>query len=303
MNTWLRKFSLMFGIAGALSGCGSSSKLVPAVPLDTKTLTGNWLLTGTLPAAMVLITDPAVPITDPAVTMTFDVSGSSIRAGGFASVRCDNNSRLMIEFGQGIAGTVLRDGSFTAQLPVSASGIAFSVQGSVPDMSRGPWSGSYSLSLDTPHCSGKFSGPFTAGSIQPVSGVFAGNRGLAIPDVKTGLPQQISATVKMTLQQGASRTDPLTGETAYSNAALSGSIQVEGLRCFTSGAISTKSRSEIDGNRVTLTFDMDDGSNLQIMGFLTDMNATHFSADLFLANGGTCGTIRSLGISEMTQSN
>ncbi|WP_165420209.1 hypothetical protein [Edaphobacter modestus] len=133
--------------------------------------------------------------------------------------------------------------------------------------------------------------------------MFAGNRSFTIPGVKTGLSQQVSAMVRMTLQQGASTTNPLTGEVAYSNAALSGSIQVEGLRCFTSGAISTKSLSEIDGNRVTLTFDMDDGSTLQMMGSLTDMAATHLSADLFLANGGTCGTIRSLGISEMTQLN
>ena len=85
--------------------------------------------------------------------------------------------------------------------------------------------------------------------------------------MKTGLSQQVPATVKMTLQQGATTTDPLTGEATYSNAALSGSIQVQGLRCFISGAISTKSTSEIDGNRVTLTFDMDDGSTQQIMGF------------------------------------
>ena len=93
----------------------------------------------------------------------------------------------------------------------------------------------------------------------------------------------------MTLQQGAILHVPhraLDGTQTY--LALGGSLQITGSPCFSSGTISTISPSEVDGSSVDAAFLMDDGSMLNVSGFLTDTTANSIAVKIFNVRGGQC---------------
>jgi hypothetical protein len=222
--------------------------------------------------------------------MTFDVVGDQVIAGGFGNNFCDN-VQAGFEFGGVAAGTLAKDGSFTAS-PANTPLEAISIKGTAPQKGGEPWSGSYTVSLggNAPACDANLSGTFTAMSFPLVSGVYVGT-GSTFGGVN-GVPQAVPVTLQVTLQQGGRVTNPGNGAASnyFSNALLTGSIKVQGSPCFSSGATQAKPASSVIGNMVDARFLMDDGSTLSLLGPLTDVTESHISTGIILVQGGNCGS-------------
>lgn len=287
MKTWAPLSFTACGISLLLCGCGGGS--TPAV---VSPLAGNWLLVGPMPTNEISI-PPAPPLPSGVrLAMTFDVAGDQVIAGGFATNYCDNVG-VGIEFGDGAAGILAADGSFTAT-PANSSLSTILIKGTAPEKSGQPWSGSYTVSLgvtaiNTPACAAKFSGTFTATSFPLVSGVYVGT-GSTLAGTN-GVSKAVPVTLQVTLQQGGIVTNPGNGAASnyFSNAWLTGSIKVQGSPCFSSGATQSTPASSVIGNMVSARFLMDDGSTLSLEGPLTDATEGHISTGIILVQGGNCG--------------
>ncbi len=96
--------------------------------------------------------------------------------------------------------------------------------------------------------------------------------------------------VQVILQQGGMVTNPATGISTPSSIALNGSIRIQGSPCFTTGVTSAIRPSGMEGNMVTASFTMDDGSLLILSGVLTDSTEAHIPNGGFAVVGGKCGT-------------
>jgi hypothetical protein len=286
------------GVGLVLGGCGGGSTPQAPVAPVVSPLAGNWLITGPMPAYS--FTAPGTGVFS--LAMTFDVTGNNITASGYGAGYCESSSSPPIfnsafSFGSLSAGVIAADGSFTLQTPQSVSVYSLSMQGRVPETSAETFGGMYSASFDATigrGCVGSSSGPFTATSFPLVNGVYngAGNFQTLTNGVSTATP----ITVQMRLQQGAPVLDPATGIAKPSNIAIGGSIRVEGFPCFTSGIANTtlfrpsaEPLSLIEGNILSMSFTMDDGSTLNVTGALTDATENHISALLLVGPSAKCG--------------
>lgn len=288
-----------------LVGCGSSSAPAVSAPLPPalgSTLAGNWLLVGPMP------TEGINPSSGFRLAMTFDVSGDSVVAGGFADDACSSSAQASFSFGSltASAGPIATDGSFTMQTPPLGPPITeVQIKGTAPAVNGGPWSGSYAVSLNTTvpqSCDTNPSGTFTATSFPLVNGVYAGTAtsaaaigstctftgtGTTCTPTTTGGTSTTTMAVQVTLKQGGTATD-IRGNTINSNTALTGSIKVQGSPCFTSGTVNTAVGGML-GNRITATFTMDDGSTMTMIGTLTDTSEAKIATSVVTIRGGQCG--------------
>jgi hypothetical protein len=282
MKTWAPLSFTACGISLLLCGCGGGS--TPAV---VSPLAGNWLLVGPMPTNGASFPPPSNGIR---LAMTFDVAGDQVIAGGFASNYCDNG-QVGFEFGDVASGILAADGSFTAT-PANSPLETVSINGTAPQKSGEPWSGSYTLSFPvapTPACNANFSGTFTAISFPLVSGVYVGTGSTTLAGLN-GVPKVVPVTVQATLQQGGMVTNPGNGAASnyFSSALLTGNIKVQGSPCFSSGTTQTTPASSVTGNMVSARFLMDDGSTLNLFGSLTDVTEGHLSNGIILVQGGNC---------------
>lgn len=86
--------------------------------------------------------------------------------------------------------------------------------------------------------------------------------------------------------------NPVNGAfSTFSNAVLTGSIRVQGSPCFTSGVTGPTPPSEVEGNQVGMSFTMDDGSTLTILGSLMDVTETRMTTNVAIVIGGQCSTL------------
>jgi hypothetical protein len=228
------------------------------------------------------------------LAMTFDVTGNNIVASGYADVPCQTPSSSpppilvpislsSVIYGSGTAGA---DGSFSVQTPANFPVGSISIQGQVPQTDGGEWPGSYTASFNPtfgPPCTGSSAGTFTATSFPLIDGVYVGTG-------VNGITRTL-VTVQVTLKQGGTVVDQVTGKPFSSNVALAGSIRVQGSSCFTSGTMNSLPLSGVEGNQVVASFSMDDGSTLTLGGSLTDITEGHIavSANAVLIAGGNCG--------------
>jgi len=283
MNVRALSSFVVFGLV--LIGCGGGSSK-PVTP-PASPLAGNWLITGPLPTDS--FTAPGSGVFS--LAMTFDVSGNNITASGYGTGYCESSSSPPVYneefiFGSLTTGVIASDGSFTLQTPSSILGYSLSMQSRVPETNSDQLVGSYAASFNAPvgkGCVGSSAGMFSATSFPLVSGVYngAGNFQTLTNGISTATP----ITIQMQLQQGAPVLDPATGITTPSNIAIGGTIRVQGFPCFKSGVANTtlfrlsgEPLSNIEGNIMSVSFTMDDGSTLNVTGALTDTTESHISA-------------------------
>ncbi|WP_263369174.1 hypothetical protein [Edaphobacter dinghuensis] len=280
-----------------LSGCGGGSGTgAPVVPAVSP-LAGNWLIVGPMP------TNVSTPqgVSGFSLAMSFDVTGNNIVAGSFGSGPCAPPSTPPIvngsfDFVTASNGTIAPDGSFTVQSPDNVPGDSLLIQGKVPQVHGDQFSGNYTASFTSPApshfagepCTVSYSGMFTATSFPLVSGVYAGTG--STQTITNGVSTVTPIEVQATLQQGGTVTNQVTGISAPSSIALTGSIHVQGFPCFTTGVTNPARSSGVKGNMVVATFTMDDGSTLSLSGPLTDSTEAHISPVSLVVDGGKCGT-------------
>ena len=290
VRAWLGAAACGAGLL--LSGCGGGAPVAPAV----SPLAGNWLIVGPMPTNVFSL--PPVASTF-RLAMTFDVTGNNIAAAGFANAPCAPVSpppplpilsASSVSFGTDATGTIATDGSFSLQTPANLPVASISIQGKVPQTNSAGWSGSYTASLNSSlglPCTGSFGGPFTATSFPLISGVYVG----AGSSQTTLNGPETPVTFQVTLQQGGTVVDNVTGKPFTSNLVLTGSIRVQGLPCFASGVTSSTPPSEVEGNQLVAAFTMDDGSTLTIEGALADSTETRITANVAVVTGGQCGKV------------
>jgi hypothetical protein len=226
------------------------------------------------------------------LALTFDVTGSNVTAAGFGNDSC-GNAESSFGFGSLATGTIAADGRFTLQTPANFPEGTISIQGTVPKASESSWQGSYTISFNAPlvpsMCDTTLTGTFTATRFPLVNGVYVGTG--SSQTIVNGVLTTTPITFQVTLQQGGTVVSPATGKPLSSNAALVGSIRVQGSPCFTSGVTGSMPPSEVEGNQVSATFTMDDGSTLSIIGSLTDATETRMTTNVAIVIGGQCGTV------------
>ncbi|HEY4354176.1 MAG TPA: hypothetical protein VGN16_00395 [Acidobacteriaceae bacterium] len=273
----------------ALSGCGGSpvNPVAPAPTPNSSHLAGNWLLVGSVQPPIASFNNT---VGTSSFVAEFDVVGTSITASATIHAACTSSSAGGATFGADLTGTVAPDGSFSVSTP-SQSGLpdfgTLTIQGAAPSIAGGPWMGSYTFNFSNSlpgACNFNLSGPFTASSMADITGTFTGSGTVSMEPSGVATP----VTVALTLQQGG-LLYPLHGGTPVtSKLALNGSVQVQGISCFTKGATAVDRPSEIDGSTLNASFTMDDGSTLQIGAGLVDANMTQLSMNLMSVSGGQC---------------
>ncbi len=300
MRNVRRDQGILPGLASAfmvtvLCGCGAiPSSSTPAVPTPANAnrfLAGNWLLVGSLPVS----TSTFGVVTSTALAVTFDVTGNAVTAGTDLETTgmCGSSSA---SFGSTPTetGTVASDGTFSLSTPGSATIVPFSsltLQGTVPASADAPWKGTYTYSTmnpsinNNPPCNVNRSGAFTATPVQDVTGTYSGSG--SIPGTAAGsTPAPVS--VSLSLQQGGTLYGPPLVAAVSSRLALSGSIQVQGLGCFTSGTTSTVASSEVRGGSVVAIFVANDGTTASLTGNILDTGSMRLSINSVVVRGAQC---------------
>jgi hypothetical protein len=275
-----------FAVFGSfLIGCGGSKPVAPAV----SPLAGNWLITGPMPTNVLQL----APLSGFRLAMTFDVTGNNLKASGFTNQPCSNqdpSSPILISSVSHTViteGAIAADGSFTLQTPANFPENSLLIQGKVPEAGDG-WTGTYTESFAgepvEPPCDGNYSGTVTATSFPLVSGLYVG--GGSTPTVPGGTGTAVAFEVS--LQQGGLVKNPSTGISTPSSSALTGSIQVTGSSCFSSGTIGLTPVGSVEGNLINADFVMNDGSTLHLEGALTDSTEESITPGFVVVTGGKC---------------
>jgi hypothetical protein len=287
---WVRSgfFCAACGVATLLSGCGGSS--TPSAPAVSP-LAGNWLIVGPMPTNTLQFP----PVTGFRLAMTFDVTGNNIVGAGFVNAPCQLGSSpsgilsaVSVSFGTSATGTVAADDSFSVQTSSVPVG-SISIQGKMPQASSGEWPGSYTASINPPigpPCNGSSAGTVTATSFPLISGTYVGTGSSQTTVNGVSTP----VTLEVTMQQGGTVVDQVTGKPFSSNLVLTGSIRVHGSPCFTSGVMSSSPMSGVEGNQVIATFTMDDGSTLRLQGAMIDPTEARITS-IASVIAGQCGKV------------
>jgi hypothetical protein len=289
---------VVFGLFLIGCGSGSSKQVAPAVSL----LAGNWLIVGPMPTYG--FTPPGTGVFS--LAMTFDVTGNNITAASYGSGFCASSASPPIfnntfSFEGLSTGVIAADGSFSLQTPQNTPIYSLSVQGKTPGINAEQFAGTYAASFNStigPACVGNSGGMFTATSFPLVNGVYTATGNFQTLSATGAASTTTPITMQVNLQQGAPVLDPATGISKASNIAMGGSIRMQGFPCFTSGTANTtlfvptaEPLSTIQGNVLSVSFTMDDGSTLNLTGALTDATESQISALFSLNFTGECAGV------------
>ena len=260
------------------------------LPHQRPTYRAIWLLFGTLPSSE--FSFGAVP--QPGLAVTFDVRDHAIAAADSFQFACDTGAVSTSGDGPQLTGTVTQDGHFTVTpgTPGNFPGVSITVQGAVPRQDGGAWTGTYTASTSgKPVCRLSRTATFTATPISAVQGTYTGTGSAEVLDEITSTSSKQMLSLSMTLQQGATLYRPRLAPLANSALALSGTISLHGIPCFIKGTTSTESESTIAGNRIGPVFDMDDGSQVLVSGYLKDVDAMGLQGLSLRVRGGKCDAV------------
>jgi hypothetical protein len=270
----------------ALSGCGSGQTQTTPVREVTPPLNGNWWITGDMPAIPGNLSSEKF-----GMAATFDVVDGTIYTSLTDFYPCGNTA---VGGGGGIAPAPLNtDRSFTLQTANGnvQSTVQLTVKAVSPATAGQSWSGSFSGTNANPGCT-PVQGSFTATPIAPFNGTFSGtgsmgpeNTNLQPPD--PNLLKQL--TVALTLTQGGPASLDAKSTVAFVNSvnSLTGTVSVTGSPCFTTGTTGSV-QSGVAGNNFNLTFTMDDGSMLHVMGYAPDPTLGSLILSSATVTGGNC---------------
>lgn len=233
--------------------------------------------------------------------ISFDVKGDTITASGELSATSNGCGIFGVTYGALLTGTIAADGTFSVSSPPSAlssAAPAINVKGTVPTAAGQPFQGTYTLTASTlsinngPVCSLNQSGSFTATPVQDVTGTYAGTGGFQVSSGGLGGTTTTQpVTVSMALQQRGTLYGPTGAAGVTSALALSGSLQVSGLACFSSGTTGTTGSSLIEGSRVLVTFTAGDGTRAMVLGSLKDTEARQIGIELIQVTGSQCNAV------------
>lgn len=268
-----------------LTGCGAGSSVSSPAPTSASPLAGNWLLFGSLPRVVESSSNPD------GMALSIDVSGKTILATAALSMQCGSvGPSFGARFGAVIVGALADDGTFSLSAPVLGNvpgSITLSITGKAPTAAASSWSGNYSITIAGSVCAAALSGPFTATAVRDLTGKFAGSG-----DVRSFLGSTTPVTMTLSLQQGAPLLSNSNPALPNSRLGLQGQVQVQGLSCFSKG--STTTASEVQGGPFLLTFTMDDGSTMSLLGSIADAATSSLNVEVFNITGGSCAGIYSL---------
>jgi hypothetical protein len=249
----------------ALIGCGSgTSGSTQAV----SPLTGNWNLFGNRALQRY-----------PSLSLAIVVNGNQISALGDGFAQCPNLSG-----GGGSAeltGLIAADGTFELSDAGSNDSFIFSVTGTVPAQGSSTWAGTYMLTNSPAYtgCTLNQTAPFTATAFTPLDGTYTGT----FVEGTSSASSTGSAAVSLTVSQ-----DPAV--ISYPRGLpLTATITVTGFPCFTHGTSSTlPGGSVVEGDLVAIMFNMDDGSQVGLIGDLASTDASVLSMASLEIFSGQC---------------
>lgn len=272
------------GLFGCGSGPGNSSNPAPVHAVSN--LAGNWSLVGSIPQGFPFLTP------GPTLSVTFSVVDHVITGSGAVTVFCTSGNTGS-GFGESfvVSGTVAEDGSFTAQTPSPPSGLSslpITISGSVPAAPGAPWSGQYTLDASSAGtCHPVLSGNFEATGIATVAGTYAGTGTLGEASFLSPTAQGRPVSISVALTQGTSVQD---------ESAMNGTVAITGVPCFRGGTlmtppITTPPRAgAVAGDQVQASFRMDDGSQLVLVGYLSDTAASVLKIQSAVIFSGACAS-------------
>ena len=267
--------------------------LVPIVTPPAEKLEGNWLIYGAMPRIYVPI---AGPNATQGLTLSLSSDGTTITGAAFLSGTCASGEPFGVLFDNAITAVPDAAGHFSTS-STQTYGWGFTLNGTAPNLSGRPWTGTYQLVNTQANnvCSFSGSGSFTATPVSQMTGTFAGTgMVLSFGGSGTGVAPGAALTVNMTTVQGVSYATN-DGKTAYDAELLDGTIQVGGIPCFSHGTASSMYWSRITGNEFQANFTMEDGSTLTALGTIDNPQTTHLLLNTVVVDGGDCA-----GVYEMT---
>lgn len=281
-SSWFVEFVWLTGFLAFLTGCtmppSPSNPVVPVAPAShAANLAGSWLLLGSMPSYFVALNSTATN-----VAASFQISGTTITGSANLQSVCSSGGA----FGEGyigaLSGTVKEDGTFTASY--SSLGVqTFTIQGSVPTSVGGAWSGAITFSNmgNSSQCVASFSSPFTAASVPSISGTFTGSGQLTFANVVSGLSPALGTTYSMSAN--------LTQEGSGADEALTGTLQIAGFPCFTSGTTSTDlPASTIESNVLNVEYTMNDGASVSLAATVNNTAGTQLAVSGVYVRGDSC---------------
>lgn len=287
MKTWAALLVLC-GVGFLACGCGASNNApaMPAAPANT--LAGNWLIAGSMPSVRL---SPTLPQERLRLALTIDEVGGSLVAAGFGNHVC-TGFLGSFSFPGVLIGTAAKDGSFSLGQATAFPDITIAMTGKAPASAGSPWQGSYTLNFASlpgsiGGCVETLADTFTATYFPLVSGVYTSTA--TTTTSVNGVITTTTMPIEITLQQGGTATNAITGRTVMSNTVLTGSIKIQGSPCFSFGTTTTTGLSSVLGSQIGLEFTMDDGSTLQLTGSLIDASESRIATSLILIRGGQCG--------------
>ncbi len=254
--------------ATLLVGCGSD-QYYPDTPT---TIGGNYLLAGSL---------PILTSTGFSYAVTLDVTGDQLLAAQSFSFYCTQGSAdVSLGLPESLLGANRSFELETPGYPGAPPYIDQQLQGIAPTAGLTPWSGSYAFSNVPAGCDLPAGANFTAVPIGYVTGTYAGSFAMNTANSSTTVPLM----VQLNLKQGGQPSDG----TRFSYIVMTGSIEVTGSACVSSGTITSSDQSSIGGDFVSLTFSMNDGSTLQMQSYIKDTGVKRLLLNQVSVTGGVC---------------
>lgn len=263
--------ALAFVVSVALTSCGTAT-----APISTAGLNGNWNLAGDRALGQY-----------PLLSTTLAVNGNQITGEGDVAYQCPPGN---VGFGVSVLlnGLIASDGtfhlvepSFPSSLPPPS--IQVTVDGSVPARGGTAWSGSYTITpLASVGCDGvAHTDSFTATAFAPINATYSGKI--------VGMTFGSGSNVSMQIAQGAPKTVQRANGTSITLYPLSGTISVQGSSCFKHGTTTGSTfPNYVAGDFVSLSFVMDDGSQLLTSGWLSDTSEKNLEVAMVVTPGAAC---------------
>jgi hypothetical protein len=224
--------------------------------------------------------------------MAIHVNGKQIAARGDWFVTCPTLS----SYGSGgsftLTGEISPDNSFTlrrnltgvgkhAEL-VTLPGPQLTIAGKVPPLGSTSWGGTYTITgkmpPTNPKCSLDQGDAFTASRLAPLAGTFSGP--MILND--TGDTLKFSITAKQGEFVSNEKFRPV-----YTYLPLTGTITVEGSRCFGHGTADASTHNVVEGDLARVRFKMEDESELWVRVFYTNPEETGLKVSAEVM-GGRC---------------
>jgi hypothetical protein len=264
-----------------LLSCLSLTCCVQPLAKSYAALNGNWHIAGGPNSSQY-----------PLLALTIVVNGDLVYGSGTVGVNCANSGSSFSLIGSGFSftGQIASDGTFLLTNS-SLDGAQIAIKGEVPRVGSTTWAGSFTITNapTATSCSFDVSSNFLATAYPPLNGKYTGTI--------TGPGLGSAITISTQVSQGALSQTPVPGGPSYALSSyipLSATTTVSGSSCFATGtsaqatATSTLPPSTLNGDLFLLSYVMNDGSNFQILGWLSDPSESTLQVQVAEVVGGNC---------------